>query len=87
MKVHVYDTHIRTSKGNYYHFDVLVSDETMHQAIEFAQKYIKKLGLSEAEIKQNNCDFCHSEMANPDVQNEILKNGYYIIPMQGCPKV
>ncbi len=86
MKVHIYDTHVTTSNGNYYHFDVLVSDETISRATEFAQQYIKKLGLLEAEIDQKKCNFCHSEMANPTVQDEILNSGYYIIPMQGCPK-
>jgi len=85
MKVHVFDTHVSTANGNYYHFDVLVSDDTANQATEFAERYIKQLGLSETQISQKRCNFCHSEMANPEVQEEILKHGYYIIPLQGCP--
>jgi len=86
MKVHIFDTHVTTANGNYYHFDVLVSDETAGRATEYAERYMKQLGLSEAEVDQKRCDFCHSEMANPEVQEEILRSGYYIIPMQGCPQ-
>ena len=85
MKVHIYDTHVKTENGNYYHFDVLVSDETKAKATKFAQLYLDSIGVSSADIKQNSCDFCHSEAANPAVQQEIEASGYYIIPMQGCP--
>ena len=86
MKVHVFDTHVTTASGNYYHFDVLVSDETAGRATEYAEMYMKKLGLIDTEIKQKRCDFCHSELANPTVQDAILAHGYYIVPMQGCPQ-
>jgi len=85
MKVHIFDTHVKTSNGNYYHFDVLVSDETRTQATRFAQRYLDSMGINDANIKHKSCDFCHSEMANPAVQQEIQTSGYYIIPMQGCP--
>ncbi|MCJ8293960.1 MAG: DUF2024 family protein [Colwellia sp.] len=86
MKAHIFDTHVTTVNGKYYHFDVLVSDETKTQAIEFAQRYLVSIGVNDADIKQQACDFCHSEMANPVVQQQIAANGYYIIPIQGCPK-
>jgi len=87
MKAHIFDTHVKTANGNYYHFDVLVSDATKTQATEFAQHYLGSMGVVDADIEQQACQFCHSEMASPLVQQQIAANGYYIIPMQGCPKV
>ena len=85
MKVHIFDTHVKTANGNYYHFDVLVSDATKTQATAFAQHYLDSIGVNDADIKQQAFDFCHSEMANPVVQQQIEATGYYIIPMEGCP--
>ncbi|WP_448567678.1 DUF2024 family protein [Thalassotalea ganghwensis] len=86
LKVHVFDTHVTTQCGNYYHFDVLVSDQNVKRATEFAERYMQQIGLADAEVVQKRCNFCHSETANHEVQKEIIKTGYYIIPMQGCPK-
>ncbi len=85
MKTHVYDTHVKTKNGDYYHFDVLVSDETIKNAGDYAKQYLTSIGIDNAEFSQNSCNFCHSEMANPKVKEAIEKNGFYIIPMQGCP--
>jgi len=85
MKAHIFDTHVKTANGNYYHFDVLVSDARKTQANEFALRYLDSIGINDADIKQQACDFCHSEMANPVVKQQIEATGYYIIPMQGCP--
>ena len=85
MKAHIFDTHVKTANGNYYHFDVLVSDTTKTQASEFAKRYLESLGVVDADIELTACQFCHSEMANPLVQQQIEASGYSIIPMQGCP--
>ncbi len=85
MKTHVYDTHVKTHQGDYYHFDVLVSDETKENAVKFAEDYLASIGIKGAEVSQSSCNFCHTEMANPAIKKTILDNGFYIVPMQGCP--
>lgn len=85
MQVLVYDTHVNTKSGEYYHFDVLVTEEKRHQAAQFAGAYLRDIGVSEAEISQQRCDFCHAEMANAAVRSSIEQQGFAIIPMQGCP--
>jgi len=85
MKTHIYDTHVTTSAGNYYHFDILVTDQSVDRVAEFGKLYLDSIGVSNAEIKQNECHFCHNEVANPPVQLELERNGFSIIPMQGCP--
>ncbi len=84
MKTHVFDTHVTTKQGHYYHFDVLVKDETRHLAEEYANEYLKSLGVFEESIEQHQCRFCHSAVANPEVEKQITKQGYYILPLEGC---
>lgn len=85
MKTHVYDTHVKTQNGDYYHFDVLVSDKTQKNVESYAKHYLSSIGVDEAEVSQNACHFCHSELAKSEIKAIIEKDGFYIIPMQGCP--
>ena len=81
MQVHVFDTYVTTSTSQYVHFDVLVDDKNKDQVKEFAQVYLSSLGIEVDSINQSRCDFCHSEIANPEVITAIEKHGYSIIPL------
>jgi len=79
MKVHIYDTHVHTAKGEYVHFDVLVNDENIEKVAQYAKNYLASLGIQGENITQSRCNFCHSEIANPEVQHNIAIRGYSII--------
>ena len=79
MKIHVYDTHVDTSSGEHIHFDVLVNDENISNVKKFADNYLVSLGLKPEQIKQDRCNFCHSEMANPEVEENIQNLGHSIL--------
>ncbi|GGD61214.1 DUF2024 family protein [Lacimicrobium alkaliphilum] len=79
MQVHVYDTHVHTSAGQYLHFDVLVDDSNVGQVKQFAQDYLTSLGVTADKITQSRCNFCHSEIANPEVALAIENNGHSIL--------
>ena len=82
MKVHVYDTHVKTQTGGYLHFDVLVSDEYKDKVTDYAQQYLTSLGITAENITQNSCLFCHSEIANPEVKSAIKSDEHYILPLE-----
>lgn len=84
MKVKIYDTHVHT-KDSYYHFDVVVIEKTQEEVESYAKKYLDEIGVEFTTIEQNRCLFCHEEIADESVVKNIQTNGYYIIPMQGCP--
>lgn len=84
MKIHVYDTYVTTTAGQYLHFDVLVNEQNTLDVSKFAESYLHGLGIQSAQIKSNSCQFCHSEMANLEVQSKIQNNGHYILPLSGC---
>ena len=73
MKIHVYDPHVKTAQGQQLYFDVLVDDDHQPRVEEFAEKYLKSLGINNVQIATSSCQYCHSEMAKPKVQ-ETIKN-------------
>jgi len=79
MKVHFFDTHVTTEDNQYLHFDVLVNDDSVDSVKRFAEEYLTSLGIAASAIRQAACQFCHSELANPEVQNTIEQKGYAII--------
>lgn len=79
MKIHVYDTHVYTTSGEYIHFDVLVNDDNISHVRKYADDYLASLDVKLDQIKQGRCNFCHSEVANPEVKENILAKGYSII--------
>lgn len=85
MKVKIYDTHVNT-KNAYYHFDVLVSEKRQEEVEAYAKIYLEEIGVTFENITQNRCLFCHEEVADEEVIQNIKNNGYHIIPMEGCPK-
>ena len=81
MNIHIYDTHVRTSAGLYLHFDVLVNEENKSKVIEYAQAYLTKQGISADQLTLNSCEFCHSEMGNPEVIAAIKREGHHILQL------
>jgi hypothetical protein len=86
MKVDVYDTCATSSNGSLLHFDVIVPSGTdRHLAFRFACDYAVDLepGIG---MKQERCNFCHSENSSAAMLSDIQRQGFYILPMEGCPK-
>ncbi|QLE84172.1 DUF2024 family protein [Shewanella sp. Scap07] len=84
MQIHVYDTHVTTAEGKYLHFDVLVDDSNTANVATFVERYLQTKGIVAATLASASCQFCHSEAANPEVQQSIHSHGYYILPISGC---
>ena len=79
MNVHIYDTHVTTDDNQYLHFDVLVNDLNVDKVKQYADDYLNSLGITASNIRQASCQFCHSELANPEVQSAIEQKGHAII--------
>ncbi len=84
MEIHVFDTHVRTESGDYLHFDVLVDDKNSKRVNEFVWRYLSSKGIKADSLKSSSCQFCHSEIANPEVQAAINQHGHFILPLAGC---
>lgn len=86
MQIHVYDTYVETKKYKTIHFDVITDIKDQKKAIEFGKKYLKSIGEENAKISNQECQFCHSQVAPKEVEDAIKKDGYYIQKMDNCPK-
>lgn len=84
MQIHVYDTHVKTLDGQHLHFDVLVDDDNTSNVDAFVGRYLNTKGIKASTLTSASCQFCHSEMANPEVQDSIKQHGHYILPLSGC---
>lgn len=86
MKIDVYDTYVTSKKGTTIHFDVLLpSGGKKDMALKFAQMFLEEIGESADSLKQERCNFCHSEIANAAMEKKIQEDGHFILQMEGCP--
>lgn len=87
MKIDVYDSFATTEKGVLMHFDVFVlAGATKEQALDYGRQWLQSIGEPPTSLEQSRCNFCHSELANPNVAKAIESQGFYILKMEGCPK-
>jgi len=85
MNIDVHDTYARTVEGDLLHFDVLVEQGAGKQALRYAEEWLKGIRREANNINQENCRFCHTETATPEIQKDIDVQGFFIIQMEGCP--
>lgn len=84
MNVDVYDTYAHTTGGHQLHFDVLLPSGNAERITEYAHEWLQSIGVSIDSITLDQCRFCHTETANPEVQRQLETNGYFILQMEGC---
>lgn len=86
MKIDVYDSYAKNEQGCVMYFDVFVkSDVPAEEALKYGQDWLESVGENAVSLDQSRCNFCHSEVANPEVARSIENQGYFILQMEGCP--
>ena len=86
MQCEVYNTYVTKQDGAIMHFDVIVPvNSTYSQVIAFGQSYPARVGQAGRPLTARECKFCHIEAASPQVEATIQRQGYYILPIEGCP--
>ena len=85
MEIYVYDTYVKAKNGDTMHFDVYSDVRDDAKAVEQAKQWLETIGEGDAVITSKECQFCHSQGAPPQVENEIKEKGFYIYKMEGCP--
>ena len=53
--------------------------DSIKEVEQYAKQYLDSLGVKIDNIKQSRCNFCHSELANLEVQESVASQGYSII--------
>ncbi|CAI1150857.1 Domain of uncharacterised function (DUF2024) [Serratia quinivorans] len=83
MEINVFDTYVETRTGRFLHFDVLIESKDQQLALKYANNWLEAQGIQAADIKQNMCAYCHTELAPPEVVSVVKRQGYFIIDLTG----
>jgi hypothetical protein len=86
MKVAVWDTYVTKKDGTVMHFDILAPAEIKDSSViySYGKDYIKTKGQEGQALTSKECRFCHIETLQPIWEDDIVKQGYYIIEMENC---
>ena len=86
MKVSVWDTYVKRGDQKTMHFDILVPNTITneHAIYEYGRQYLAKKSFETGKLTANECRLCHMEEAPLEIEEKILKDGYYIIEMENC---
>lgn len=86
MNCDVFDTYVTKTDGQLMHFDIIVPSGTdTLTVLGFGQQYLAQVGAQSSQVTTDQCRFCHVEQATPEMASAIDQQGYYILPMEGCP--
>lgn len=86
MNIDVYDSYAKAVDGRLMHFDVFVKSGTSPElALRYGRDWLERIGENPAGLVQSRCNFCHTEVANPEVQRAVEYEGFFILQMEGCP--
>lgn len=89
MNVDVYDTYARTQDGHRIHFDVFLpaggGARNDGVAAAIARRWLGSIGLNPDRTELEQCRYCHSEAVNPEVRTQLESQGWFVLPMEGCP--
>ena len=86
MKVAVWDTYVRRKNGTVMHFDIIVPEHIKDEAeiCAFGILFLESKGETGQPLTAKECRYCHMERATPEIENNIEKNGYFILEMEHC---
>ncbi|MBL7910553.1 MAG: DUF2024 family protein [Bacteroidia bacterium] len=86
MEISLYDTVFRKEDGKLIKFDIIVPSELrdLKQIYQFGNEFLKEEGIMAKKlISSEECDFCHMEIANEKIAEEIKEKGYSIFKHWG----
>jgi hypothetical protein len=86
MMSHVFDTYAKNDRGQIMHFDVVMDDNDAIKALAYAKIWLESIGVQNPVVTQENCMYCHSAEAPPELRRQIDSQGYAIYKLEGCPK-
>ena len=86
MKIAVWDTYVERTNGTKMHFDILVPENVKEEAkiYGFGKKYLESKPFKTGMLSSKECSFCHFENTTNTIEEEIHKNGFYILEMENC---
>lgn len=87
MKVAVWDTYVKSNKGDVLHFDIIAPEEIKDPSTiyTFGREYLESINESSGQINTSECQFCHIEEPTEEMLASIEQSGYFILEMEKIP--
>jgi len=86
VKLDVYDIYARDNDGRLMHLDVLLPPGgTVQTAKSAALHWLLAMGVQRRHITVEKCRLCHVEPSQPEHLEQIERQGYDVLPLEGCP--
>jgi len=87
MNVAIWDTYVKTEKGSFLHFDIIVPETQKDSAVIYAygREYLSTIGGPPADFSAEECRLCHIESPSDEIIHSIQEKGYYILEMEEIP--
>jgi len=86
MKVTVWDTYVIKKNGIVMHFDIIAPEEVKDTTIiyGYGRAYLKTKGQEGQPLTSKECRRCHVRDIQPQWEDDIKKQGYFILEMENC---
>ena len=72
---HVFDSYAKTAENQKLHFNGVLDEEDQQQAMRYAKHWLASIGLDDAVVTPQNCNFYHSPEAPVALRAQIDRQG------------
>ena len=86
MKVTVWDTYVKKKDGTVMHFDIVAPETETDTGVihKYGKEYLTSKGQEGQPLSAKECRRCHVRDIQPQWEEDIKKQGYFIIEMENC---
>ena len=86
MEVAVWDTYVKKKDGTVMHFDIIAPSSQRDTLVihNYGRDYLRTKGQDGQPLTAKECRFCHVRSVWPQWEEQIRKQGYFILEMEGC---
>ncbi len=86
MEVAVWDTYVKKKNGTVMHFDIIAPSSQRDTAVihGYGRDYLRTKGQDGQPLTAKECRFCHVRTLQPQWEQQIRAQGYFILEMEGC---
>ena len=86
MQVTVWDTYVNKKNGAVMHFDIVAPESVTDTSVihNYGLSYLKGKGQEGQPLTAKECRRCHVRDIKPEWEEDINKQGFFIIEMENC---
>ena len=85
-EVAVWDTYVTRKDGRVMHFDIIAPSSQRDTAVihGYGRAYLESKGEGGQSLSAKECRFCHVRALQPKWEDDIWRQGYFILEMENC---